>query len=144
MVWPFSKNGSEKQKEKICIPDARKILNEHEAMLKKTETEQKAKEQQMLDGLKKREFPVFTDSKPRLCIEGVFAVSTTLMLKGTVVSGKITKTSKLKIKNKIFKVKDLQLKGKSTGALATGQRGAIFFEKAKGLYLRQGDVLSFV
>ncbi|MDD5163608.1 MAG: hypothetical protein PHD95_05375 [Candidatus ainarchaeum sp.] len=142
MVWPFSKNKSEKQ-EKVCIPEARKAIDEEEARLKKIENEQKTKEQQMQENLKKIELPVFTDSKPRLFIEGVFAVSSTLMLKGTVVSGKITKTSKLKIKKKIFKVKDLQLKGKNTGALLAGQRGAIFFEKAKGLYLRQGDIISF-
>ncbi|MDD5148505.1 MAG: hypothetical protein PHH08_03505 [Candidatus ainarchaeum sp.] len=142
MVWPFTKKDS--KQEKVCIPEARRALNEHEAMLKKREEEAKAQLSLIQEDLKKRELPVFTDTKPRLFIEGVFAVSSTLMLKGTVLSGKITKTSKLKIRKKLFKVKDLQLKGKSTGSLIGGQKGAIFFEKAKGLYLRQGDIISFM
>ena len=141
MVWPFSKKTG--KNEKVCVPEARRIIEETEAEMRKTEEEKKAAGQMLLEKEKKRELPVFTDAKPRLFIEGVFAVSTTLMLKGTVVSGKITKTNKLKIKSKLFKVKDLQLNGKSTGALVSGQSGAIFFEKAKGLYIRTGDTISF-
>jgi len=145
LAWPFTKKDSEKPLEdRVCIPEGRRIINEKEAQKRILEDEKKAKQQQMLKELTKKEFPTFTDNKPRFFIEGVFAVSGTLMLKGTVVSGKITKTSKLKIRKKAFKVRDIQLGGRSVGSIGTGQKGAVFFDKAKGLYLRTEEIVNLV
>lgn len=139
--WPFG--STEKKQKEVCIPEARRIIDEKEVAKQMLEEEKKQREQLQKQKLEEQQLPTFHDDKPRIFVEEVFSVSDTLMIKGTVVSGRITKRSKVKINKKTFSVKDLQLKRKSVGSLTFGQTGAVFFNKAKGLYVKTKQVIQF-
>jgi hypothetical protein len=140
--WDFGKK--QPDPEKVCIPEARQKIEKEEAEKKRAEEERKALELARIKSTLPPEMPTFNDNKPRLYIEGIFSVVDTLMVKGTVASGKITKQNKIKIKKKIFKVKDLQFKGRSVGSITMGQKGAVFFDKAKGLSFKTEDIITFI
>lgn len=134
---------TQKRPKEVCIPEARKKIIQEEAEQKLQEERKKKRAERVIETIEEQELPVFEDSQPRFLIEGLFAVAETLMLNGTVVSGKITKSSKLKSNESEYPVKDIQFQGKTVGTLVTGQHGAIFFEKARGLYFKKGDIALF-
>ena len=124
----------------VCIPEAHKKIMEQEAEERKQEEEKKTKLEERMRVL---ELPGFADEKPRLVVDGIFAVVDTLMIKGRVASGKIEKGMTIGIDKKKFKVKDLQFQGRSVPHLLKGQQGAVFFGKGKGLTFKAGAVLEF-
>ncbi len=140
----------EKEKEKflpvaekelgVCIPEARRQIMEKEAVEQKKKAERTASEQEQAKAIA---LPEFFDEKPRMSVEGIFAVIDTLMVKGIVASGKIQKGLTITIGKKKFRVKDLQFEGRSAPHLLRGQTGAVFFDKAKGLTLKAGTILEF-
>jgi hypothetical protein len=138
------KQETEKEKKlsepRVCIPEAQRKKIEREARLKRLEKTEKQKIEKII---KEEELPEFEDEKPRFLAEGIFAVIDTMMVKGTVVSGKIKKGTTIIVDKKKFKVKDLQFEGRSVPHLLTYQKGAIFFDKAKGLGLKAGKILEF-
>ena len=124
----------------VCIPEARRKIMEQEEREKRIEEGKASAEHQQV---RRVVVPSFRDEKPRMVVEGIFAVIDTLMVKGTVASGKIQKRQHIKIGKKKFVVKDLQFEGRSAPRLLEGQSGAVFFDKAKGLTLKAGTVLEF-
>ncbi len=124
----------------VCIPEARRRIMEKEAAERQREAKIAENEQERAKAIA---LPEFFDEKPRMTVEGIFAVVDTLMVKGTVASGRIQKGLHVKIGKKKFRVKDLQFEGRSVPHLLRGQSGAVFFDKAKGLTLKAGMALEF-
>lgn len=141
--WSWGKK--EYKPKDICIPDARKKASQEKVQKKRVQEQKNKRLNRLLEITEPIDagIPDFSDSKPRLQVDGLFVVGNTFMLKGTVVSGKIAKSNKLKTRTDSLKVKDIQFHGKSVGSLRSGQKGAVFFEKAAGINFRSGDVIPF-
>ncbi len=117
----------------VCIPDHAKQRVEEEEHQRVLEEEKKAVEEKRLK--------YTSDEIPRFEVESVFGISENYMIKGYVLSGKIVKGTKVPVGKKSARVKDLQYEGRAVKELNTGQRGAIFIGKAKGVLLREGDII---
>lgn len=120
----------------VCIPEHAKKKVEAEELKRIEEEEQYAKELELSEKRKK-----YSGDIPRFEIEGIYGISETYMLKGTVLSGTIVKGSKVPLGKRIAKVKDILFEGRSTKEISAGQRGALFIGKMKGMLVREGDVL---
>jgi len=106
----------------VCVPDHQKERIELEI-----EEIQKEKKK---DSVENNAFEV----------SGYYEVWGSAMLKGTLLSGRITSKNKIVLGDREIKIKELQFNSRKVKALEEGDSGAVFL-KAKGLRIEAGQVL---
>ncbi len=73
-------------------------------------------------------------------VSGYYEVWGNAMLKGTLLSGRITSKNKIVVDGKEIKIKEIQFNGRKAKALQEGETGALFLN-AKGLRIEAGQVI---
>ncbi len=142
---------SKKKKHKlgVCIPEhaSKKI----EAKLKKevaeAEAVKKAAEIAEKDKLIEKDTPLIEavpeepNGSALFEIDGVFQFQESLMVRGKVLRGTITRKSKAVIGRCKIGIDSLQLGTKEVELLQRRENGALHLKQSKGLFLRGGDVI---
>ncbi len=128
----------------VCIPEhaAEKIERqlEEEAQNEKELRETEAEDEYEIPMLEQHEFG---NGRTKFEVEGIFQFHGSLMVKGKVLSGTITKKSKALIGKDKIGIESMQLGTKEVELLQKREEGALHLKKAKGMVLKGGDILEF-
>jgi len=138
----FLKKKSRKRSLGVCIPEhaAEKIEMhlEEEAQKERELREAEARDEYEIPMLEQQEFG---NGGTRFEVDGIFQFQGSLMLKGKVLSGTITKKSKALIGKEKIGIESMQLGTKEVELLQKREEGALHLKKAKGMVLKGGDIL---
>ncbi|MFA4855487.1 MAG: hypothetical protein WC634_02785 [archaeon] len=127
----FKKQGEEKEKLGVCIPNASKTKMQEKAEAEEEPFPQAAEEEELLPA-------------KGFLVTGIFHVQNVLMVQGTA-GCKIKKKDKTKFGGATLVVKDVQVAKQSAGSIQPGQKGALFLRAENGKFpiIKQGDELEF-
>jgi len=76
-------------------------------------------------------------------VEGIYEIRKETTITGKVLSGSITKDSKLFYRDDRIRIKEIMLNGKIVGSLEKGNKGAITINPETFIMVSRGNVLEF-